>query len=98
MHVTAVDDGDDHVLAVARDGRVLVLRGTDGTVLAETPPLVAASIAAGATPTIVVDQQRAYLSGPVEKTLHELDFADDARVARTFDTATEPLFTAGTGR
>ncbi len=98
VHVTAVDDGDDHVLAVARDGRVLVLRGTDGTVLAETPPLVAASIAAGATPTIVVDQQRAYLSGPVEKTLHELDFADDARVARTFDTATEPLFTAGTGR
>ena len=98
VHVTAVDDGDDHVLALARDGRVLVLRGTDGAVLAETAPLVAASVAAGATPTLVADQQRAYLSGPVEKNLYELDFADDARIARTFDTATEPVFTAGTGR
>ncbi|OUE07535.1 hypothetical protein CMsap09_01205 [Clavibacter michiganensis] len=98
VHVTAVDDADDRLLALTRDGRVLVLSGADGAVVADTGPLVADSLAAGRTPTLVADQQRAYLSGPVERRLHEIDFADDARVSRTFDTAAEPAFTAETGR
>ncbi|MDQ1103878.1 ABC transporter [Nocardioides zeae] len=97
-HVTAVDDEDEHVVALASDGRVLVLDGADGTLLAETEPLVAASLAAGRTPALVADQQRTYLSGPVEQQLHEIDVADDARVARSFTTDTEPRFTAETGR
>ncbi|RII95378.1 ABC transporter [Clavibacter michiganensis] len=98
VHVTAVDDADDHLLALTTDGRVLVMSAVDGAVLADTGPLVADSLAAGRIPTLVADQQRAYLAGPVERRLHEIDFADGARVSRTFDTAAEPAFTAETGR
>ncbi|KZC94346.1 hypothetical protein [Clavibacter tessellarius] len=98
VHVTAVDDADEHLLALARDGRVLVLSGADGAVIADTGPLVADSLAAGRIPTLVADQQRAYLAGPFERRLHEIDFADGARVSRTFDTQAEPAFTAETGR
>ena len=98
VQVSAVDDDDEHVLALTADGRVLVLDGEDGSVLARTQPLVRDSLAAGAAPVLVADQQRAYLSAPTEQRLHEIDFADGARVARTFETTTEPAFTAETGR
>ncbi|WP_445443059.1 ABC transporter [Clavibacter sp. km1a] len=98
VHVTAVDDADDILLALTADGRVLVMSAADGAVVADSGPLVADSLAAGRIPTLVADQQRAYLAGPVERRLHEIDFADGARVSRTFDTATEPAFTAETGR
>ncbi|OUE23878.1 hypothetical protein BFL36_07460 [Clavibacter michiganensis] len=98
VHVTAVDDADDHLLALTTDGRVLVMSAADGAVISETGPLVADSLAAGRIPTLVADQQRAYLAGPVERRLHEIDFADGARVSRTFGTSAEPAFTAETGR
>lgn len=98
VHVTAVDDADEHVLALTEDGRVLVLDANNGAILAETEPLVAESLEAGASPTLVADDQRAYLSAPTERRLYEIDYADGARIARTFDTATEPAFTAETGR
>ncbi|WKK73099.1 ABC transporter [Rathayibacter oskolensis] len=98
VQVTAVDDADGHVLALAEDGRMLVLDGADGAVLAETAPLVAESLATGRAPVLVADQQRAYLSAPAERRLHEIDYADGARVARTFETPAEPAFTAETGR
>jgi hypothetical protein len=98
VSVTAVDDADQRLLALAQDGRVLVLDGTTGQVVAETAPLVAESLAAGTTPTLVADQQRAYLSAPVEGRLYEIDAADGARIARSFETATEPAFVAETGR
>ncbi|WP_102192961.1 ABC transporter [Microbacterium aurantiacum] len=98
VHVTAVDDDDDHLLALTQDGRVLVLNGEDGSLLAQTEPLVADSMMAGAFPTLIADQHRAYLSAPAEHRLYEIDYADGARIARTFDTATEPAFVAETGR
>lgn len=94
VQVTAVDDDAEHVLALAADGRVLVLDGS-GAQLAATEPLVDAS-QPGAT--LIADQQRAYLGAPAEGRLVEIDFADGARIARTFETATEPAFTALTGR
>ena len=97
-HVTAVDDEDGTLLALTQDGRVLVLDGADGSVLAETAPLVAQSLTAGAEPRLIADQHRAYLSAPSEHRLFEIDYADAARIARTFDTATEPAFVAETGR
>ena len=97
-HVTAVDDDEGHLLALAQDGRVLVLNGSDGSILAETPPLVAESLSGGAAATLIADQHRAYLSAPSERLLYEIDYADAARIARTFDTATEPAFVAETGR
>lgn len=98
VQVTAVDDDEGHLLGLAHDGRVLVMSGADGSVLAETPPLVAQSLTAGAAPRLIADQHRAYLSAPSERRLYEIDYADAARIARTFDTATEPAFVAETGR
>jgi len=97
--VTAVDDEDEHVLGLTPDGRVVVIDGTDGRLLARTRPLAARSMASGTgTPTLVVDQQRAYLSAPAERRVHEIDFADGGRISRTFPTATVPALLAGTGR
>ncbi|MCC4250039.1 MULTISPECIES: ABC transporter [Microbacterium] len=98
VQVTAVDDADATVLALTPDGRVLVLDGETGAQRAASVPLVEASLAAGHTVTLVADQQRAYLNGPAERRLWEIDFADDARVARDFETASAPLFFAETGR
>ncbi|MCZ0709162.1 ABC transporter [Microbacterium paraoxydans] len=98
VQVTAVGDEDDTLLALAEDGRVLVLSALDGAVRAETAPLVAESVAGGATPVLIADQHRAYLSGPAEHRLFEIDYADGARVARTFDTTDAPAFVAETGR
>ena len=98
VHVTAVDDDRAHLLALTTDGRVLVLNGVDGTMLSQTAPLVADSLAAGLAPVLIADQQRAYLSAPFEGRLYEIDYADDARIARTFETTTQPTFVAETGR
>lgn len=101
--VTAVDDDAGHVLALARDGRVLVLDGGSGAVLARTEPLVADPLVAepedgGGRPHLIADQQRAYLNAPAEQKLFEIDFADGARIAREFTTTSPPAFLAGTGR
>jgi hypothetical protein len=77
---------------------VLVLDGETGAARAASVPLVGESLAAGAPVTLVADQQRAYLNGPVEGRLWEIDFADDARIAREFATVRTPVFFAETGR
>lgn len=97
--VIAVDDAEEHVLVLAADGSVLVV--VDGAVMARTEPLVAASLAdpaMAAHVTFVVDQQRAYLNGPSEQTMWEIDPSDGARIARVFDVDHTPLLLAGTGR
>lgn len=99
VRVTAVGDDADRVLALTATGSVLVLAG--GEIVARTEPLVAASLAdpdLAARVTFVVDQNRAYLNGPAEQAMWEIDPADDARIARTFETAAAPLHLAGTGR
>ena len=99
VQVAAVDDESERVLALAADGSVLVLIGD--AVIARTAPLVGASLAdpdLAAGVTLVVDQQRAYLNGPAENMMWEIDPADDARISRVFETATSPVHLAGTGR
>lgn len=98
VQVTAVDDADANLLALTRDGRVLVLDGETGAERAASAPLVAESLAAGASATLVADQQRAYLNGPVEGRLWEIDFADGARIAREFPAERSPAFFVQTGR
>lgn len=98
VQVTAVDDADANLLALTPDGRVLVLDGETGALRAASLPLVAASLAAGANATLVADQQRAYLNGPIEGRLWEIDFADGARIAREFVPERTPTFFAETGR
>nr|WP_240948732.1 ABC transporter [Microbacterium sp. CFH 90308] len=99
VQVTAVDDEAQHVLALAGDGRVLVLDGMTGALLAETSPLVAESLSRGdGRPLLIADDQRAYLNAPAEQRLYEIDFADAARIAREFATDTTPAFVVETGR
>ncbi|WP_234031204.1 ABC transporter [Mycetocola zhujimingii] len=99
--VTAVDDAAGHIIGLTIDGRVTVLSADDGAVLATTEPLLPETLL---TPDLlggvdlVADAQRVYLNAPAERALFEIDFADSARVARTFATGNIPLFFAETGR
>ena len=99
VQATAVDDEAQHVLALGADGRVLVIDGVTGALLEETEPLVAESLATGAgTPTLVADLPFAYLNGPAENVVYEIDVADDARITRAFATPASPAHLAQTGR
>ncbi len=101
LAVTAIDDENEHLLALAADGRVLVLDARTGEQRAATEPLLDATLedsAALAGVSLVADQQRAYLNAPLERRLYEIDFADGARIARAFDVGTVPAFLAETGR
>jgi hypothetical protein len=101
LQVSAVDDSDEHVVALDATGRILALDATTGAITAATEPLLAASIANPALLAgveLTVDTTRAYINSPSDNRVYEIDFADSARVARTFDTAGAPLFLAQTGR
>ena len=106
LQVTAVDDDAEHVVALARDGRLLVLEAATGRTHAATEPLLPATLAAAANGAatlldgveLTVDAGRAYLNAPAEGLVHEIDFADSARIARSFPIDGEPRFLAETGR
>ncbi|CAL4858932.1 hypothetical protein [Microbacterium sp. MM2322] len=99
--VAAVDDADQRVVALTTKGEVLAIDGETGKTLARTEPLVAASLAdpaLAAGVTLQIDPNRTYLNGPAENVMFEIDPADNARIARTFETADAPAFVAETGR
>ncbi|MEH3089969.1 MAG: hypothetical protein PGN24_10370 [Microbacterium arborescens] len=101
VRVTAVDDADETVVALTADGSVLVVSGATGELLARSAPLVAASLADPALAPgvdLVADQRRTYLNAPAERLMFELDPADGARVARTFETEHAPVLFTETGR
>ena len=99
VQATAIDDEAQHVLALGADGRVLVIDGATGALLSQTEPLVAESLATDAAhPTLIADQPRAYLNGPAEHVVYEIDYADAARISRTFETPTSSALLAETGR
>jgi hypothetical protein len=98
--VSAADDRDGNVVALAVDGRVLVLDPTTGATVAASAPLLAGSAADPSLRggiTLAVDANRAYLNGPAEGTVLEIDYADGARVAREFPSPGTPLFLVQTG-
>ena len=99
--VAAADDTDGNVVALDVDGRVLTLDGATGDTLAATEPLLGETVAdpdmlVGVE--LTVDASRAYVNAPTEGAVFEIDYADGARVARTFDIPTSPLFLVETGR
>lgn len=49
-------------------------------------------------PVIEVDRSRAYLNDPAGKRVHEIDYNDALRVARTFDLDVRPALMVETGR
>ncbi|MQA93980.1 MAG: hypothetical protein GEV11_04800 [Streptosporangiales bacterium] len=87
------------------DGPVLVL-GTDGTprsydpesggALGETELLDALKPRAP-RPMIQVDTARAYVSDPAGQAIHEIDYNDDLRRARTFELGFSPAHLVETG-
>lgn len=80
--VTASAVGDtQRVLAIGVDGSLLSFDPVSGEVLHETELL---SEDAG-TPELRIDTARAYVSDPASSTVYEIDYADNLRVARTFD-------------
>jgi hypothetical protein len=80
--VSAVGDGK-RVLAVGVDGSLTTLNPATGEVTAESALLEAP--AADAEPQLRIDASRAYVSDPARSVVHEIDYADGLRVARTFD-------------
>ena len=100
VRVSAVDDSDGHVVGLDASGRVVVLTGDDG-VVATTDPLLPSTVGddtALAGVSLSVDASRAYLNGPLEGAVFEIDYADGGRVSRTFDHVDAPSFAAETGR
>jgi hypothetical protein len=98
---TAVDDADAHVVALGEDGTVQVYDGTSGEQLAATDPLLASTLAdprLSRGVTLTVDAQRAYVNAAADGVVHEIDYADGARVARSLRTPTRPVHVAETGR
>ncbi|QCR18307.1 ABC transporter [Agrococcus sp. SGAir0287] len=93
-HVAAVDDADEHVVAVAIDGRILALDAT-GAELGATDAVLADAIGGGGTPVIDLDASRAYVPS-ADGTVLEIDYADGARVARTL--VLDAAFVAEVGR
>lgn len=101
LQVVAVDDEDQHVVALDRTGRLRVYDGATGRQVAATAPLLAPSLRdpehRGGV-SLVVDDGRAYVNAPAEGVVLEIDYADSARVARELTTPTGPVFVAETGR
>lgn len=48
--------------------------------------------------TLTVDAQRAYVNAAADGVVHEIDYADDARLARALTLSTQPVHVAETGR
>ncbi|MGC0379106.1 hypothetical protein [Streptomyces sp. SAI-229] len=69
---------------VARTGRLLTGDPREGT--------------GGRGPVIEVDRSRAYLNDPEGSRVHEIDYNDGLRVARTFDLDMKPALMVETGR
>lgn len=81
---TASAVGDTkRVLAVGTDGSLLNLDPETGTVTASTD-LIRDPVTDN-PPQLRVDTTRAYVSDPAASTVYEIDYADDLRVARTFE-------------
>lgn len=101
VRASAVDDSDDHVLALGADGTVQVYDGDSGLPLAATEPLLAGAPSdpdlAGAI-SLTVDAQRAYVNAADAGVAYEIDYADGARIARSLTTPTRPVHLVEVGR
>lgn len=98
--VIAVDDNLGHVLALDTEGRVRVFSAASGKQLSATDPLLPKTLGSPSMDGVrlTADANRAYLNAPLEGVIYEIDYADDARIARTLRTPTTPAFYAEVGR
>ena len=101
LAAATVDDTDDHVVVLGADGTVQVYDASTKERIATTEPLMAATLADTALAgkvQLTLDGQRAYVSAPAEGVVYEIDYADDARIARTLKLPTKPVHLVETGR
>ncbi len=75
-------------LAMGQSGTLYALDPLTG--LVENQSALLTQMKPGPPPALVLDAGRAYLSDPASTLIHEIDYKDNLRVARTF-TTTEPL-------
>src|SRR5690606_35149660 len=95
--VTVTGTGEEGpLLALTQDGRLHSF-DTDGSRLGDKSILDSIE-AESPRPHIEVDTERAYLTGPGDDTLTEIDYVDDLRVARELAVAASPEFLVETGR
>jgi outer membrane protein assembly factor BamB len=83
------------LLTLTADGALHALDPASGQELARSP-LLTAPVAPGAT--IEVDTSRAYVNDPATGAIHEIDYGDALRVARTFDLGGAVTHMVETGR
>ncbi|PPG39713.1 hypothetical protein C5C17_13210 [Pseudoclavibacter sp. RFBA6] len=96
LTAVAVADDSSRVVAVDRQGALLVIDGETGEVTGTQAGLIGTPDSA-ASVHLSVDTSRAYLSTPASTDLHEIDYKDGARIARTLDLPSAPAFAFQTG-
>lgn len=94
VQAVAADDDEDRVVGIDAGGRVVVL--TPGEPAAATEPLLPPDRLDQVD--LQVDADRAYVNDPAGTRLLEIDYADGARLARTFPAEVAPAHLAETGR
>ncbi len=95
VRAVAADDDQDRVVGVDATGRVVVLTPGGGTTAATEPLLPMDRLD---DVVLEVDADRAYVNDPGSGRLLEVDYADGARLARTFRAEVAPAHLAETGR
>ncbi|MEZ2390060.1 ABC transporter [bacterium RCC_150] len=101
IDAATADDADGNVIVLGADGTVQVYDSSTKERIAATQPLAAATLAdpdLGKKAHLAVDGQRAYLNAPADGLIYEIDYADNARIARTLQLPTKPVHLAETGR
>lgn len=95
--VAATATGEEGpVLVLADDGTLRALDPETGEEEATTDLLD--TVDPEHPPTLTADTSRAYVSDPEAGVVHEIDYADDLRVARTLDPGIAPHLMIQTGR
>ncbi|MEV6257657.1 zinc ABC transporter permease AztB [Nocardia sp. NPDC051911] len=105
---TAADTGPVVAANTAGEGAPLLVLTADGLLhsydalsgreTAAARPFTAPVLDGAPAPLILVDEHRAYLNDPAARAIHEIDYADNLRAARTFGLDIVPTAMVETGR
>ncbi|MDT0266684.1 hypothetical protein RM844_10305 [Streptomyces sp. DSM 44915] len=93
----AVGDGVT-LLTLTADGTLRAHDLTDGQLLASTELLAEPPAEGSAPPVIEIDTSRAYVNDPAAGVVHEVDYQDELRLARTLTPGITPDLMVETGR
>ncbi|PRX44548.1 ABC-type Mn2+/Zn2+ transport system permease subunit [Prauserella shujinwangii] len=86
------------LLALTADGTLRAFDSESGREIARKRVLAHPVTEGGPRPVIEIDTSRAYVNDIAARTVHEIDYADDLRVARTFELDIRSTYLVETGR